>query len=67
MIAGDEESAVARTQPAQAAPYVAAELAHRTVDHISGHRDEIGAQPVDRIHDGLDIIFADRRCRRERR
>ena len=38
-----------------------AELADRAVDQIAGHRDEIGAQAVDRIDDGIDIALSD--CR----
>ena len=44
VVAGDEEGAVARTQPAQRLD-LRRELAHAAIDQIAGDRDGVGVEP----------------------
>jgi len=59
VVAGDQESPVARAESRQRRR-VTPELANRSVNHIAGHRDEIRAQAVHRIYDGINIFPANR-------
>src|SRR4051812_45741107 len=59
VIAGDQKCAMAGSEPAQRSR-MTTELANGSVDDITGDRNEIGTQAIDRIHDRIDILLADR-------
>ena len=61
MVAGDEESAVARTQRAERFG-VRREVLDRAVDHVAGDRDQVGFQLIDAIDDRLHVVALDRRA-----
>src|ERR1700722_13206632 len=60
VIPGHEECAMPRAQLSKRRS-VCRQLPHRPINHITGHRDEIGLERVDSVDDLFYVLFADGR------